>query len=105
MNQGIELIDGIPVMHCISNFAFDWSRMKDRNDGLVLRLIVRDRKIVRLSIVPVSRDEKNNVYLTSPNTTQGARQIKELRERSPGVPLRIEGQEIVVPLESEPPLR
>jgi poly-gamma-glutamate synthesis protein (capsule biosynthesis protein) len=98
VNQGIEIIDGTPVLHCIANFAFDWWKMKGRNDGLLLRLIVRDRKLVRLSIVPVCRDEKNNVYLTPPASTEGARQIKELRESSPGVPLRIEGQEIVVPL-------
>lgn len=99
VNQGIEIIDGTPVLHCIGNFAFDWWKMKGRNDGLLLRLIVRDRKIVRLSIVPVCRDEKNNVYLAPPASSEGARQIKRLRESSPQVPLRIEGQEIVVPLD------
>jgi poly-gamma-glutamate synthesis protein (capsule biosynthesis protein) len=98
VNQGIEMIDGTPVLHCIGQFAFDWWKMKGRNDGLLLRLIVRDRKIVRLSIVPVSRDGKNNVYLVPPASKQGARQIKELRKLSPGVPLRTEGQEVVVPL-------
>ncbi len=98
VNQGIEMFEGTPVVHCIGNFAFDWWKMKGRNEGLVLRLIVRDRKIVRLSLVPVSRDKKNNVYLASPDSTEGARQIKELRKHSSEVPLRIEGQEIVVPL-------
>jgi poly-gamma-glutamate synthesis protein (capsule biosynthesis protein) len=96
VNQGIEMVDGTPVLHCIGNFAFDWWKMKGRNDGLLLRLIVRDRKIVRLSIVPVCRDEKNNVYLTPPTSIEGARQIEEVRKLSPGVPLRIEGQEVVV---------
>ena len=98
VNQGIEMVNGTPVVHCISNFAFDWWKMKGRNDGLLLRLIVRDRKIVRLSIVPVCRDGMNNVYLTPPDSTEGARQIKALRNLSPGVSLRIEGHEIVVPL-------
>ena len=98
VNQGVEMIDGTPVVHCIGQFAFDWWKMKDRNDGMLLRLIVRDKKIVRLSIVPVSRDEKNNVYIASPDSSDGERQIKAIQERSPGVPLRIEGQEIVVPL-------
>ena len=98
VNQGIEMVNGTPVVHCISNFAFDWWKMKGRNDGLLLRLIVRDQKIVRLSIVPVCRDGMNNVYLTPPDSTEGARQIKALRNLSPGVSLRIEGHEIVVPL-------
>jgi poly-gamma-glutamate capsule biosynthesis protein CapA/YwtB (metallophosphatase superfamily) len=94
--QGIEMVDSTPVVHCIGNFAFDWWKMKDRNDGLLLRLIVRDRKIIRLSIVPVSRDDKNNVYLAPPASIEGTRQIEELRKLSPTVPLRIEGQEVVV---------
>ncbi len=98
VNQGIEMIDGTPVLHCIGNFAFDWWKMKGRNDGLLLRLIVRDRKIVRLSIVPVWRDEKNNVYLACPTSIEGARQIEELLKLSPTVTLRVEGQEVVVPL-------
>ena len=98
VNQGIEVIQGVPVVHCLSNFAFDWWKMKDRNDGLVLRLIVRNKKIVRLSIVPVSRDKDNNVFLTPPASKEGARQLKDLRKLSPGVDLHIEGQEIVVPL-------
>ena len=98
VNQGIELIGGTPVIHCIGNFAFDWWKMKGRNDGLLLRLIVRDKKIIRLSIVPVSRDEKNNVFLLPLTSKEGARQVKELRKRSPKVSLRIEEQEVVVPL-------
>jgi len=98
VNQGIEMVNGTPVVHCISNFSFDWWKMTGRNDGLLLRLIVRDQKIVRLSIVPVCRDGMNNVYLTPPDSAEGARQIKALRNLSPGVSLRIEGHEIVVPL-------
>lgn len=96
--QGIEMVDSTPVVHCIGNFAFDWWKMKDRNDGLLMRLIVRDRKIIRLSIVPVCRDDNNNVYLTGPASKEGARQIEALRKSSPTVPLCVEGREVVVPL-------
>ena len=99
VNQGVEMIKGVPVVHCLSNFAFDWWKMKGRNDGVILRLIVRDKKIVRLSMVPVSRDKQNNVYLVSPATKEGARQFADIRGLSPGVSLRVEGKEIVVPLE------
>ncbi len=98
VNQGMEIIDGTPVMHSIGQFAFDWWKMKGRNDGLLLRLVVRDRKIIRVSLAPVCRDENNNVYLAPLASEPGTRLIKELRERSPGVDLRVEGQELVVPL-------
>ena len=98
INQGVEIIDGVAVLHSLSNFAFDWWKMADRNDGLMVKVMVRNKKIVRVSFVPVSRDENNNVFLTPPGTTEGDRQINDVQARSPGVPLTIEGSEVVLPI-------
>ena len=47
---------------------------------------------------PYPWDKDNNVSLTPPASKEGARQLKDIRKLSRGVDLRIEGQEIVVPL-------
>jgi len=98
INQGVEIIDGVAVLHSVSNFAFDWWKMADRNDGLLVKVIVRNKKIVRVSFVPVSRDENNNVFLTPPGTTEGDRQINDVQSQSPDVSLTVEGSEVVLPI-------
>ena len=64
---------------------------------LLVKVIVRNKKIVRVSFVPVSRDENNNVFLTPPGTTEGDRQINDVQGQSPDVSLTIEGSEVVLP--------
>lgn len=67
--QGAELIQGRPVFHSLGNFAFDAERMRGRRlDGLMLRLLVRDRRIIDLAVVPVRRDGANLVRIASAAT-------------------------------------
>jgi hypothetical protein len=49
-----------------------------------------------VSFVPVTRDAKNDVVMVDPTAGDGAALIKVVRDLSPGVPLKIEGHEVVL---------
>jgi poly-gamma-glutamate capsule biosynthesis protein CapA/YwtB (metallophosphatase superfamily) len=94
--QGVELYNGKPILYAIGHSAFDQPGYEDSKDGLVVRTVIQRKQIARVSFVPVTRDEHNNVLLIDPNTGEGARLLGVVRGVSPGTPLRIEGQEVVL---------
>lgn len=98
VNQGVELYRGRPVFHCIGQFAFDWAEMEHRRDGLLLRAHVTGDHLSRLSFVPVYRDENNDVYLAPPDSTEGRRQLDEIRSLSPVAPFTVTETEAVISL-------
>lgn len=66
--QGVECHQGKPVFYSLGNFAFDWPKMAGRNlDGLMVRLLVRDRQIADLAVLPVRRDADNLIAILDPN--------------------------------------
>ena len=66
-------------------------------DGLVARVVIQGKSIVRVSFVPVSRDANNDVYLLDPSEGEGAKLVQAVRDRSSvPPPLKIEGQEVVL---------
>lgn len=86
LNQEIELYSGVPIFHCIGQFAFDWAKTKPKKDGLLLRIEISGRKIARFAFIPVSRDENNDVYLLAPDSEEGKRQLDGIAALSrPGV--------------------
>ena len=94
--QGVELYKSKPIAYAVGHSAFDQPGYEDSKDGLVLRAVIEGRSIVRLSIVPVSRDAQNNMVMLDPTTGEGARLVSHVKERSADVPLRVEGQEVVM---------
>ncbi len=96
--QGVEVYKGKPVLYCLGNFVTDWIRMRPNKEGLVARVVVQGKKVVRLSFVPVTRDaDHNNVLMLDPAVGEGARLVQKVKDFSAGAPpLRIDGQEVVL---------
>jgi poly-gamma-glutamate capsule biosynthesis protein CapA/YwtB (metallophosphatase superfamily) len=97
MLQAVETYADRPVMYCLGNFASDWIRVRDYRDGLVARIVVKDKRLERVSLVPVTRDaESNNVRLVAPDSPDGERLYGKLRELSQSTALPLDGHELVL---------
>jgi hypothetical protein len=44
--------------------------------------VIDRKKIVRTSFVPVTRDDKNDVFLLDPSTGEGAKLVQAVKDRS-----------------------
>ena len=95
--QGVEIYNRKPILYAIGHSAFDQPGYEKSKDGLVVRAIVEGRKIVRVSFVPVSRDDRNDVYMLEPSSEEGGRLLQIVRRVSPAdVSLRVDGHEMVM---------
>ena len=103
MLQAVEVYRGKPIAHCLGNFASDWIRVRNYKDGMVARVVVQEKEVKRVSLVPVTRDDdSNNVLMLDPSEGKGAELFQELKDLSPGVPMKIDGREIVLIEKREP---
>ena len=94
--QGVELYKGKPILYAIGHSAFDQPGYENSKDGLVIRTVIQGKQLLRVSFVPVTRDAQNNVLLLDPSSGEGARLVEVVKGVSPDVPLRIDGQEVVL---------
>lgn len=94
--QGVEVHNGKPILYAIGHSAFDQPGYEDSKEGLVIRVVIENKRIRRVSFVPVTRDAKNDVMMIDPASGEGAALVKLIRDLSPSVPLKIEGQEVVL---------
>ncbi len=97
--QGIEVWKDKPIFYTLGNFVFDWEKMKSRNmEGLLVRVLVRDGRLNRVSFVPTRRNTANNVEVLNPTTSPGLETVDNVRDLSTefDTNLTVEGQEIVV---------
>jgi poly-gamma-glutamate capsule biosynthesis protein CapA/YwtB (metallophosphatase superfamily) len=95
--QGVEIYNGKPILYAIGHSAFDQPGYEQSKDGLVARAVIQGKKIVRVSFVPVSRDDHNDVFMLQPSSAEGHRLLDIVRQVSaPDVSLRIDGQEVVL---------
>lgn len=94
--QGVDVYKGKPILYAIGHSAFDQPGYEDSTDGLVVRVVIDGKAIRRVSFVPVSRDASNNVMMLDPSAGDGLKLVEHVRARSTGVPLRLEGQEVVM---------
>jgi poly-gamma-glutamate capsule biosynthesis protein CapA/YwtB (metallophosphatase superfamily) len=95
--QGVEIYNGKPILYAIGHSAFDQPGYEKAKDGLVARAVIQGKKIVRVSFVPVSRDERNDVFMLEPSSEEGSRLLGIVRHASSAdLPLRIEGHEVVL---------
>ena len=97
--QQIEMHRGRPIFHSIGQFVFDDRlRLGKHEEGLLVRLLVRDGQVAGISLVPSWRDESNLVRLHSPNSDKGRELLGYLRSvnGSDGAELDVAGDEIVI---------
>lgn len=94
--QGVEVYKGKPILYAIGHSAFDQPGYEKSKDGLVIHAVVQDKKVQRVSFVPVTRDAHNDVLMLDPSTGEGARLLQVIKGESANVPLKIEGQEVVL---------
>ena len=94
--QGVELYKGKPILYAIGHSAFDQPGYEESKDGFVVRAVIVGKQLQRVSFVPVTRDAQNNVLMIDPSGGEGARLVGIVKGVSPDVPLRIDGQEIVL---------
>jgi len=95
--QGVEVYNGKPILYAIGHSAFDQPGYEKSKDGLVVRTVIEGRKIARVSFVPVSRDDRNDVFMLEPSSDEGSRLLEIVRRvSSPDLHLRTEGHEVVL---------
>lgn len=94
--QGVEVYKGRPVVYCLGNFATDWIRMRPNKDGMVARVVVEGKRVLRVSLLPVTRDAGNNVLMLDPSAGEGAKLLQKVKDLSADTPLRMERQEVVL---------
>lgn len=95
--QGVEIYNGKPILYAIGHSAFDQPGYEKSKDGLVVRTVIQRKKIVRVSFVPVSRDDRNDVFMLEPGSEEGSRLLEIVKHvSSPDLPLRTDGHEVVL---------
>ena len=95
--QGAEMYNGKPILYAIGHSTFDQPGYEKSTDGLVARVVIQGKSILRVSFVPVTRDANNDVYLLDPSEGEGAKLLQWVKERSTNPPaLRIDGHEVVL---------
>lgn len=95
--QGVEMYAGKPILYAIGHSNFDQPGYEKSVDGLVARVVIEDKRIVRVSFVPVSRDASNDVFMLDPGDGEGAKLVQAVKDRSPAPPaLTLDGHEIVL---------
>jgi poly-gamma-glutamate synthesis protein (capsule biosynthesis protein) len=96
--KGVEVYKGKPVMYCLGNFATDWIRMRPNKEGLVARVMIDNKHVARVSLVPVTRDaENNNVLMLDPSAGEGAKLLQKVKDLSTAdVNLKLDGQEALL---------
>ena len=95
--QGVEIYKGKPILYAIGHSNFDQPGYEKSVDGLVARVVIRGKGIIRVSFVPVTRDSNNDVYLLDPSEGEGAKLVQAVKDRSTNLPaLRVEGHEVVL---------
>jgi poly-gamma-glutamate capsule biosynthesis protein CapA/YwtB (metallophosphatase superfamily) len=70
--QGAEIFRGKPIFYSLGNFVFDWDVMRGRHlDGLALRCSVRQTSIAQIELVPVRRNDHNDICELAPDSEPG----------------------------------
>jgi poly-gamma-glutamate synthesis protein (capsule biosynthesis protein) len=94
--QGVEVYKGKPILYAVGHSAFDQPRYEDAKDGLVVHVVVQNKSIRRVAFVPVTRDANNDVLMLDPASADAAKVLQIVRSQSENLPLKIEGQEVVL---------
>jgi hypothetical protein len=60
----------------------DWVRMTPNKEGLVARVVVRNRKVESFSLLPVTRDDQNTVRILDPASGEGSNLLQKVKALS-----------------------
>ena len=93
--QGVELYKGKPILYAVGHSAFDQPGYEDSTDGMVVRVVVQGKSILRASFVPVTR-VNNDMVMLEPSSADGTKLVNIIKRVSPDVALKTEGQEVVL---------
>ena len=96
--QGVEVYNGRAIFYSLGNFIFGWEQMTGRRDGLLVHGVVREKRLAKISLAPVWRNENGQPQLVSPECAEGQHVIRTVEELSTslGTKLEVENEEIVV---------
>ena len=103
--QGVEIYQGKPILYCVGNFAMDWIRMRPNKEGMAVRVAAEGKKLLRVSFVPLTRDAGNDVVMLDPASGEGERLVQKVKGLSRGVPLKLDGKEVVLLERADLPAR
>lgn len=93
--QGVDVYNGRPILYAIGHSAFDQPGYEKSTAGLVVRVVIQNKRLARVSFVPVTRDASNNVLMLDPSSDEGARLVQVIKGVS-AVPLNVDGREVVL---------
>lgn len=97
--QKVEVYRGKPILYSVAQFLFDDPTRKDHTlEGLLARVLVRDKKLAAVSLVPTWRvDAGLTIRLYDPNIGKGRELFGYLKSvNEGGAELVIRGSEIVI---------
>jgi len=82
--QGIEIYRGKPIFYSMGNFAFDWWLVRDYlKEGILAYVSLKNGSAVKISFVPVCREDDSNDIAPLPiNSQKGADVIETVRRLS-----------------------
>src|SRR5204863_8355366 len=84
--QGIEVYKGKPILYAMGHTNCDQPTYENAKDGLVARVVIQGKNILRVSFVPVTRDANNDVLMLDPSSGEGAKVVKMVKDRSTNLP-------------------
>jgi hypothetical protein len=70
--------------------------MSPNKEGMLARVVVEGKRAVRLSHVPLTRDEQSDVVMLDPGSSEGVKLMEKVRNLSDDIFLKIEGKEAVL---------
>ena len=98
--QAIELYKGKPVFYSMGNFAFDWWFVKDMlKEGIMGFVSLEDNSVVKVSFVPVRRDDdSNDIAMLPPDSDDSISIVDSIRKLSApfGTKFEFVGDEVIV---------
>ncbi|WKN44997.1 CapA family protein [Tunicatimonas pelagia] len=98
--QKIEIYRGKPIFYSLGQAVFDDirdNRHRRFREGLLARLVLENRQLKSVSLVPTWRDDDNFLRLYDPNYGKGRELLGYLRSvNEGGAPLKLVGKEIQV---------
>lgn len=97
MLLGIEMYKGKPICYSLGNFAFDLKEPHFRYESVIVRCYVQDKKIQRVSFLPVYINEQSQPVILDPKK-EGQKVVwfMEYLSEDFGTVFKPEGEEIVV---------
>ena len=87
--QGIEIYRGRAILYAVGHSAFDQPGHEKDREGLAVQVQADGHGVAGVSLLTLSRDGHNDVFILDPARGAGAETVKRLRALSPGVRLEL----------------